>query len=43
MQDELVKVASFIFPGDAHLLKMRLEADGMKCCLLDEEIITMDK
>ena len=38
MQGELVKLASFTWPIDAQLLKIRLEAENVKCFIFDENI-----
>lgn len=42
MQDELVKLAVFVWPIDAYLLKMRLEADGISCYIFDDNIIGLN-
>lgn len=42
MVEELVFVASFLWPLDANLAKSRLEADGLTCYLFDEMTITMN-
>ena len=31
--ERLVMIASFLFPIDAYLLKMRLESEGIQCFL----------
>ena len=42
MREELVEVASFIWPLDADIAKSRLEADGIACFVFDEGVITMN-
>lgn len=42
MQDELIKLAAFVWPIDAYLLKMRLEADGIRCYIFDDNIIGLN-
>lgn len=42
MQDELVKLATFNWPIDAYLLKMRLEAEGISCYIFDDNIISLN-
>ncbi len=42
MQEELIKLATFIWPIDAYLLKMRLEAEGVSCYIFDDNIISLN-
>ena len=42
MQEELVKVAAYLWPFDANIAGSRLEADGISCFLHDEELITLN-
>ena len=37
--DELVIVASFATPTEAHILRTRLEAEGIPCLIANEHIV----
>jgi predicted RNA-binding Zn-ribbon protein involved in translation (DUF1610 family) len=39
---DLIKFASFLSPIDAYLVRMRLEAEGIDCFLLDVNLVEMD-
>jgi hypothetical protein len=39
---DLIKLASFLAPLDAYLVRMRLEATGIKCFIFDENLIEMN-
>jgi hypothetical protein len=41
MSDNLVTVASFSEPLQAHLASTKLEAEGIECCISDENIVGM--
>lgn len=38
---DLVTIATFSHAGDAHVLKSRLEAEGIRCFVADEQIINL--
>lgn len=42
MPDELLPVATFVRPSEATAAKTALEAEGIRCFLKDENIISMD-
>lgn len=42
MHEELVLIASYLWPFDVHLDKSRLEADGITCFVFNEELISMN-
>src|SRR5688572_11327171 len=42
MPDTWVTVASFSQPIEAHLLRTKLESEGIECQLKDEHIVRMD-
>ena len=41
-REQLVTVATFLGPGEAHLARSRLEAEGIHAYLADEYMVTMD-
>ena len=42
MQAKLVKLAVFVWPIDAYLLKTRLEVDGIGCYIFDDNLIGLN-
>ena len=42
MKTNLIKIASFTWTTEAHLLRTRLEAEGIPCYVFEENIVNLD-
>ncbi|MDP6438554.1 MAG: hypothetical protein QGH74_02870 [Candidatus Brocadiia bacterium] len=41
-EDRLVTIAAFSLPHEAHLARLRLEAEGIPCFVVDENIVAIN-
>ncbi len=42
MPDKLITIATFSHPIEAHILKTKLESEGIECFIADENTVTMN-